>query len=680
VQQNKVGEQKLFKQFGHFSLALAIGFTTLNAGSGQSFADFKKSQQKSFQSYKDERDNEFNSYLKQQFKAYEAYVSEPLYEKPKPSTIAPTKEVHIKPVGPKVSIKIQLMPLAPKNISKADDAKKQAAKRRLEKEAMIAKQLLEQKRKDAAKAKKDAKIAAALLVAKDKAAAKAKEDARKAKLAAKAKKDAEDAAALAVAKEVAAKKAKEDERTARLTAQAKKDAQAQALIVAKEAATKKVKEDERRAKLAAKAKKDAEIAAALVIVKEKAAAKAKEDARRAKLAAKKEEAARLKEEKRLAAIIAALKAKEKVKPKYVKKDINFEFYGSKLGFNLPQGIKKASFYPKNQKGIASFFDIVASSEYENLIKDIKTTSKDMNLNDWGVYLLVLKLSDNIFAEADDSKLMSWFIFNKLGYAVKVGLAKKHIVLMHYSKKIIYSTPNYSFGKRKYYVVANYAKGSVGRLFSYKQDYPGSTKPLDLSLRELPNLVSDTKEKTLSFKQFGKTYKVPFSYNKNLINFMSTYPQADYDVFFNAPLSDITYKDIALGLKKYVDGKKASDAMNFVLNFVQKSFKYERDNQQFGREKVMFAEETLYFDKSDCEDRAILFSYLMKELFHVPVVGVKYSDHMATALYVPIRGDKVMANNKTFVVADPTYINANIGMSMPKYRSIKPQSYIIVKKN
>ena len=600
MRQNKVGQPKSFRLFGHFSLAIAIGFTTLNASSNQSFADFKKSQQQSFQSYKDERDNEFNSYLKQQFKAYKAYVSDPLYEKPKPKVIKPTKEFHRKPVGPKISIKVKVItPVEPKVDTKKEDLRKKAQKEKLEKEARLAKQLREQRELDAIKAKKEAKEAAKL------AALKAKE-----------------------AKEI------------------------------------KEKEEAKKAKLAAK--------------------KAKEEAQNAKLAAQKaaeeEQRARIEEEKRLAAIIAAAKANEKKKVKIVNRDINFDFYGTRLGFDMPNGIKEANFYPQNQTGISNFFNEAASSNYDDLVNDVKKVSKDMNLNDWGVYLLVLKLSDNIFTHSDNSKLMSWFMFNKLGYAVKVGLAKKHIVLMHYSKKIIYSTPNYSFGKKKYYVVANYAKGSVGRLFSYRQDYPGSTKAMDLSLDTLPKFVSNMKSKTLKFKQFGKTYTVPFSYNQNLIDFMATYPQADYDVFFNAPLASQTYQDIASGLKKYVDGKKASDAMNFVLSFVQKSFKYERDNQQFGREKVMFAEETLYFDKSDCEDRAILFSYLMKELFHVPVVGVKYSDHMATAIYVQIKGDKVVANNRTFVVADPTYINASIGMSMPKYRSKKPKSYILVRKN
>ena len=94
---------------------------------------------------------------------------------------------------------------------------------------------------------------------------------------------------------------------------------------------------------------------------------------------------------------------------------------------------------------------------------------------------------------------------------------------------------------------------------------------------------------------------------------------------------------------------------------------------------MFANETLYYDKSDCEDRAILFAYLVKELFHVNVIGVKYKDHMATALYIPMKGDSVKSGHRKFVIADPTYINANIGQSMPKYKSKEPDSFIIVKK-
>ncbi len=185
-----------------------------------------------------------------------------------------------------------------------------------------------------------------------------------------------------------------------------------------------------------------------------------------------------------------------VKPKkleVVSKDISFDFYGTTLGFDVPTGIKSAKFYPQNKEGISNFFNSAASSDYESFLSEIKKVSEEMNLNDWGVYLLVLDVSNHIHSNQDNSNLLSWFIFNKLGYAVKVGLAQRHIVLMHYSKKTIYSTPNYNFSNKKFYVVSNYSKGSVGRLYSYKQNYPGANKPLDLSLKTLPNFMLKNEE-------------------------------------------------------------------------------------------------------------------------------------------------------------------------------------------
>jgi len=361
------------------------------------------------------------------------------------------------------------------------------------------------------------------------------------------------------------------------------------------------------------------------------------------------------------------------------KDIYFDFFGTREGFTIDNSIKESRFYPQNQSGILNFFNSLASSEYQTTLYELNAVTAELELNDWAIYQLVVKLSRAIYSNEDDIKLYSWFIFNKLGYEVKIGIAGKHVVLMHYSKKIIYSTPNYKFGEKSFYVISNYAKGSVGKVYTYEQSYPNADKALDLSLKNIPKLSEDLHEKTLTFKQLGKEYSTSYYYNKNLIDFMATYPQADYDTYFNAPMSETTYRDIAKNMKKYVDTKHASVGINFVLNFVQKAFIYEVDQKQFGREKVMFADETLFYNKSDCEDRAILFAYLVKELFGISVIGVQYKDHMATALYVPMRGDSVKANGRRFVIADPTYMNANIGVSMPRYKSIVPESFIVVRK-
>jgi len=362
----------------------------------------------------------------------------------------------------------------------------------------------------------------------------------------------------------------------------------------------------------------------------------------------------------------------------LKKELSFNFYGTTLAFHVDEKIKSANFYPQNQAGIANFFNTLALSAYKPLLADINAVKDDMQLNDWALYMLVTKMSETLFHEGDESKLFAWFIFNKLGYNAKVGLANKHITLMLHSEKDIYSTPNYTFSDKKFYALSEYSKSTTSSVYSYDKSYPEADKALDLSLTTLPKFEQNIKSKTLKFTYNSKEMQIKYEYNQNLIDFMGSYPQADYETYFNAPLDEQTYFSIAKELKKEIDQKEASLGINFVLSFVQNAFEYERDAEQFGREKVMFAQETLFFDKSDCEDRAVLFSRLVKKLFRVPVIGVKYKDHMATGLYIPMFGDSVNAGNRRFVLADPTYINARVGQSMPKYKPLRPESFIVVR--
>ncbi len=363
-----------------------------------------------------------------------------------------------------------------------------------------------------------------------------------------------------------------------------------------------------------------------------------------------------------------------------KADASLDFFGTRLDFFIEKSVKNAKFFPENQEGIANFFKMAATSEYEGIVNSLKNIKESMVLNDWALYLLVTKLSQELYENQNEAKLFAWFLFNKLGYDVKVGIAQREITLMYYSKKSIYSTPSFTFSGKKFYVLSHYAKSRLGRLYSYEKSYPEATKAIDLSLKELPKFNSSIGSKILKFESNGKLFTTTYNYNKNLLDFMATYPQADYETFFNAPLDKVSYVQIARDIKEHIDGMKASVALNFVLSFVQNAFMYEIDQTQFGREKVMFAQETLYFEKSDCEDRAVLFSYLVKELFGYSVVGVKYRDHMATALYIPLKGDSVRAGRKNYVIADPTYINASVGQSMPKYRSVRPESFVKVTLN
>ena len=125
------------------------------------------------------------------------------------------------------------------------------------------------------------------------------------------------------------------------------------------------------------------------------------------------------------------------------------------------------------------------------------------------------------------------------------------------------------------------------------------------------------------------------------------------------------------LKPIVDGMDEVKAASFLLALVQKGFPYKTDADQFGPgvEKYFYVEEIFHYPYSDCEDRSILYAYLVKKLIGLHVVGLDYPGHIATSVEfdVDVEGDFVEFDGKKYIVCDPTYINAPIGMSLPQVR-------------
>ena len=121
----------------------------------------------------------------------------------------------------------------------------------------------------------------------------------------------------------------------------------------------------------------------------------------------------------------------------------------------------------------------------------------------------------------------------------------------------------------------------------------------------------------------------------------------------------------------MQGRNEADAANILINFVQTAFQYQTDGQQFGYEKPFFVEELFYYPYSDCEDRAMLFSYLVRKLLGLDVVLLDYPEHIATAVRFNgnVSGDYLMVNGQKYIVCDPTYIGASIGMTMPRYKTV-----------
>jgi hypothetical protein len=117
-----------------------------------------------------------------------------------------------------------------------------------------------------------------------------------------------------------------------------------------------------------------------------------------------------------------------------------------------------------------------------------------------------------------------------------------------------------------------------------------------------------------------------------------------------------------------------DAADALLHFVQYVFGYEEDGEQYGQEKVNFVEESFYYDNNDCEDRSILYAFLIQSLLGLDVQFVEYPGHECTAVRFtdcnPF-GNGYYYGKDYYLICDPSYVGGTIGRCRPKYRGVQP---------
>lgn len=159
------------------------------------------------------------------------------------------------------------------------------------------------------------------------------------------------------------------------------------------------------------------------------------------------------------------------------------------------------------------------------------------------------------------------------------------------------------------------------------------------------------------------------YNRNLVNYFSTYPCVDFAIYGTAPVDSRMIGDLRRQLSPHIAGKPQDEAVNHLLHFVQNAFRYKTDQDQYGYEKWNFAEETLVSAYCDCDDRAIFFAQLVRNLLGLETVLVNYPGiHLAAAVRFTdgslTGGTYVTVDGSRFYICDPTYINADAGMAMP----------------
>ena len=312
---------------------------------------------------------------------------------------------------------------------------------------------------------------------------------------------------------------------------------------------------------------------------------------------------------------------------------------------------------------------LSSQPWRPFLRELQMLKDGLSLNDWGFYQLLVHAGDACFqpAQVNEKALFCVFMLNQAGFRVKTGRQGQRLFPLIAFRTDVYSKPYVSFADGNYFVISPEKIPSLETVYSYRINYYNAVAELDLTIAKPFHLDMSPATANLFFKD--KTYKI--DYNINLMTLYDTYPQTVLSVYANTPLSAATRNSLEKELLPSLKDVAEEKALAFLLNFMQQAFAYKTDMEQFGYEKYFFPEELFHYPYSDCEDRAVLFSQLVRRFIGLDVVLLDYPDHVATGVKLrkPLDGDCVIVNNERYVVCDPSYIGAPLGRSMAKYRNI-----------
>jgi len=357
------------------------------------------------------------------------------------------------------------------------------------------------------------------------------------------------------------------------------------------------------------------------------------------------------------------------------KQISVDFYGKPVQFFYDGQLKQGLSRTINKDAVSDYWSKLSRADYEQVTKQLAEQRKSLQLNDWAYAYLINRLSLKINNNRkNEAALLSWFLLAKTGYKARIAYNDASVFLLVPSKQELFEMPYFTFsGKRFYAVRFEGAQQKLGQVFTYDGEYPGTVN--DFDMRVTPVVASNdySERRHLSFAFQGKKYNIEVTYDRGRIKFFDSYPQLNLDMYFGSSVYKATSTPLQKQLAVHMQDMSEQQAVNFLLRFVQTSLKYETDDQQFGEENYLFPEETLFYPYSDCEDRAILFTWLVKSLLNLDVVGLDYPGHVAAAVGFneAVKGDSLNYQGKRYVVTDPTYINANAGMTMPDFKQYKP---------
>ncbi|WP_147380041.1 hypothetical protein [Segatella copri] len=355
--------------------------------------------------------------------------------------------------------------------------------------------------------------------------------------------------------------------------------------------------------------------------------------------------------------------------KVEEKNFSFSYMGTTCEVRLPKDLNIRMSGCESCM-IATIWKQLATNAMDNTIRDFLALRLKMQLCDWAYLNLIDTFAQAFCGHGNEAVIMAAFIYSQSGYKMRLGRDCEKLYLLYGSKYGIYEKGYIVIEGINYYPLDDKVERMEISDFSFPQEQSMS---LYIENAQKFTIRPSAKRKLASEQYHDVT--IDSQVNLNLIQFYNTYPSSEvngnfmtrWKMYADTPMDESVSQMLYPDIKNKIEGLSDVQAVNQILNWVQTAFQYEYDDKVWGHDRAFFAEETLYYPYCDCEDRAILFTRLVRDLLGLKCILVYYPGHLASAVCFKqqVNGDYISLDGGVYTICDPTYIGAPVGITMPE---------------
>lgn len=350
-----------------------------------------------------------------------------------------------------------------------------------------------------------------------------------------------------------------------------------------------------------------------------------------------------------------------------------------LFYNTPITVRKPtnlsfSIKESSNNSLADAWERLSNGDFNNLIYDCIEVREAYSLSDWAYLSFLQLLSEKLYGISNEAVFLQAYIYAQSGYSMRLALGQT-------GKLYILIESNYKLYERLYFEIENrvfYPLNCEERQLFICDAHFEEEKALNLQILRDQKLKYDASEQKILISNKG--IKLQCAVNKNAVDFYNTYPVGhvgeDYGtrwaIYANTPMDQNISETLYPQIQKCIAGKNEEEAANIILNWMQTAFEYQFDDSIWGGDRAFFPAETLYYPYCDCEDRAILFSRIIRDVLDLDVVLLYFPGHLATAVKfnTDVEGDFLTVDSKKYIICDPTCLGAPVGMSCTEDKEAK----------